>query len=161
MVRRTSCLAAALTASNNLRKRTASVSWRAAWRRRRSRSGSAARPATRCPRGLERIKLDAISGDRSHRGEHRQHRARAISRNWRRFYFDRGKRLFDQGNDRDAMAELNRGLFLLLSEANALRSSRASTCGPVARAKALMPPRSRCGATKPTKRTRCWPRRTR
>jgi tetratricopeptide (TPR) repeat protein len=71
------------------------------------------------PHGLERIK-GGIELPHSHRidaalatGEQRD------QRNLAQFYLDRGRRLFQQENDREAMIELNRALYLSPYEAEA------------------------------------------
>jgi tetratricopeptide (TPR) repeat protein len=71
------------------------------------------------PKGLERIKGD-IELPHAQRvdvtlvaGEQRDQRELA------QFYLDRGRRLFQQENDRDAVAELNRALYLSPYEAEA------------------------------------------
>lgn len=78
------------------------------------------RPATeQVPRGLERVKLDAdlrridrIEASMMTTGLRDQQELA-------RFYLDRGRRLYEQGSDRDATAELNRTLFLSPYEAEA------------------------------------------
>ncbi len=71
------------------------------------------------PRGLERLKLDAdlpridrIEASLANTGLRDQQELA-------RFYLDRGRRLFDQERDREAVAELNRTLFLAPYEADA------------------------------------------
>jgi len=71
------------------------------------------------PRGLERIKRDvALPGEErievviANAGQRDQQELA-------RFYLDRGRRLFQQEDDREALAELNRTLFLLPYQAEA------------------------------------------
>ncbi len=71
------------------------------------------------PRGLERLKLDAdlpridrIEASMANTGLRDQQELA-------RFYLERGRRLFDQERDREAVAELNRTLFLAPYEAEA------------------------------------------
>ena len=105
-------LGAALAAGGNAdRSRRASTSWPGVCRR-PTRLGEA--PGRR--RGAE----GARAGQERRRAAARQpHRhapdddaGSAIRRSWRTFYLDRGRRLFQQENDREALAELNRALFL-------------------------------------------------
>jgi tetratricopeptide (TPR) repeat protein len=71
------------------------------------------RPATEAvPKGLERVKSDVEL-------PHSQRVDQAVTsteqrdqQELARFYLDRGKRLFDHENDREALVELNRALFL-------------------------------------------------
>ena len=67
-----------------------------------------------------------------------------------RFYLDRGRRLFQQENDRDAMVELNHAIYLspYLADAHLLLG-RIHCCGPDACAKRSTRSRSRCGAQRP------------
>jgi tetratricopeptide (TPR) repeat protein len=74
------------------------------------------------PKGLERVKSE-IEVPRAHRIETRL--AASEQRNQEeqaRFYLDRGRRLFEQEHDRDAVAELDRALYLspYLAEAHLL-----------------------------------------
>ena len=71
------------------------------------------------PKGLERVKSD-VELPRSRRIEatlatNEQRDQRELTR----FYLDRGRRLFQQENDRDAIDELNRALYLSPYEAEA------------------------------------------
>lgn len=78
------------------------------------------RPVTEAvPKGLERVKSD-IELPHARRieaslsaGEQRDQQELA------RFYLERGRRLFEQENDRDALAELNRALYLSPYDAEA------------------------------------------
>lgn len=77
------------------------------------------RPGNTVPQGLERLKRESTlaGGERieatiANAGQRDQ-------RELARFYLDRGRRLFQQEQDRDALAELNRALFLAPYEAEA------------------------------------------
>jgi tetratricopeptide (TPR) repeat protein len=68
------------------------------------------RPAAEAvPKGLERIK-DGI--ELPHARQVEAALATSDQRELAQFYLDRGRRLFEQENDREAIAELNRALFL-------------------------------------------------
>src|SRR5205807_1536650 len=76
-------------------------------------------PAEAVPRGLERLKSDI---ELPHGRRVAATLATAEKRDQRelaRFYLDRGRRLFEQENDRDAVLELNRALYLSPYEADA------------------------------------------
>ena len=79
-------------------------------------NGTSVRPATACPKGLERIKDDIglphAPVEESLTGQRDQD-------NLARFYVDRGRRMFEQENDRGALAELSRALFLSPYQAEA------------------------------------------
>jgi tetratricopeptide (TPR) repeat protein len=71
------------------------------------------------PRGLERVRDDV---ELPHAGSIAEALAASGQRDQQelaRFYLDRGRRLFDQETDRDALQELNRTLFLSPYEAQA------------------------------------------
>jgi tetratricopeptide (TPR) repeat protein len=71
------------------------------------------------PRGLERVKSDV---ELPHARRMTTTLATAEQRDQRelaRFYLDRGRRLFEQENDRDAVIELNRALYLSPYDAEA------------------------------------------
>ena len=76
-------------------------------------------PAETVPRGLERVKSDV---ELPHARQMATTLATAGQRDQRelaRFYLDRGRRLFDQEDDREAVLELNRALYLSPYEAEA------------------------------------------
>ena len=69
--------------------------------------------ATRCPKGLERVKNDVeLPHARRIETTTRRRREQRDQQELAPFYLDRGRRLFQQENDRDAVAELNRALYL-------------------------------------------------
>jgi tetratricopeptide (TPR) repeat protein len=73
-------------------------------------------PADAVPRGLERVK-DGV--DLPHARQVEAALATSDQRELAQFHLDRGRRLFQQENDREAIAELNRALFLSPYEAEA------------------------------------------
>jgi tetratricopeptide (TPR) repeat protein len=71
------------------------------------------RPANEVvPRGLERLKTDVELPRASRVEEMLATTGQRDQRELAQFYLDRGRRLHDQESDRDAIAELNRALFL-------------------------------------------------
>ena len=79
----------------------------------------AASGGDQCPQGLERVKSDV---ELPHATDIERTLASSGQRDQRelaRFYLDRGRRLYQQENDREALAELNRALFLSPYEAEA------------------------------------------
>ena len=77
------------------------------------------RPATDpIPRGLERLKTD-VELPHARQIEQTLANANADQRELARFYLDRARRLVEQESDREAMAELNRVLFLSPYDAEA------------------------------------------
>lgn len=64
------------------------------------------------PRGLERLKADIEVPDRTRLEQTMVGAGQRDQRELAQFYLDRGRRLFEQDNDRDAIVELNRVLFL-------------------------------------------------
>jgi tetratricopeptide (TPR) repeat protein len=71
------------------------------------------RPASEVvPRGLERLKTDVELPRASRVEEMLTTSGQRDQRELAQFYLDRGRRLYDQESDRDAIAELNRALFL-------------------------------------------------
>ena len=75
------------------------------------------RPAAEAvPKGLERVK-DGV--ELPHARQVEAALATSDQRELARFYLDRGRRLFQQENDREAIVELNRALFLAPYEADA------------------------------------------
>jgi tetratricopeptide (TPR) repeat protein len=75
------------------------------------------RPASDAvPRGLERVK-DGV--ELPHARQVEASLATSDQRDLARFHLDRGRRLFEQENDREAIAELNRALYLAPYEAEA------------------------------------------
>jgi len=75
-------------------------------------------PADAVPRGLERLKSD-IELPRARRMPSLATAEKRDQRELARFYLDRGRRLFEQENDREAVLELNRALYLSPYEAEA------------------------------------------
>ena len=119
---RTSC-SAPRSAAGGRRRRSAraSASWRAGCRR-RYETGQASRRRCRAEgtrARQERGRAAARAADRDARWRPANS---AISDELARFYLDRGRRLFEQENDRDAVVELNRALYLspYLAEAHLL-----------------------------------------
>jgi tetratricopeptide (TPR) repeat protein len=76
-------------------------------------------PADIVPRGLARIKEDVQLPHAVRIEETLTGPGQRDQRELARFYFDRGRRLFEQERDRDALAELSRTLFLSPYEAEA------------------------------------------
>ncbi len=74
------------------------------------------------PKGLERIKSDVELPRVNRVEETLATSGQRDQQELARFYLDRGRRLYEQENDRDAMTELNRALFLspYLAEAHLL-----------------------------------------
>jgi len=71
------------------------------------------RPATEAvPKGLERIKHDVELPHARRVEETLARNGQRDQRELAQFYLDRGRRLFERENDRDALAELNRAIFL-------------------------------------------------
>jgi tetratricopeptide (TPR) repeat protein len=71
------------------------------------------RPATDAvPKGLERIKSDVELPRVNRVEETLATSGQRDQQELARFYLDRGRRLYEQENDRDALTELNRSLFL-------------------------------------------------
>ena len=68
------------------------------------------------PKGLERVK-DGV--ELPHARQVEAALATSDQRELAQFYLDRGRRLFQQENDRDAIAELNRAIYLSPYEADA------------------------------------------
>jgi tetratricopeptide (TPR) repeat protein len=78
------------------------------------------RPAgEQVPRGLERIKNDVELPSQKSAADVLNASGQRDQQELTRFYLDRGRRLFQQENDREAMADLNRTLFLSPYEAEA------------------------------------------
>jgi tetratricopeptide (TPR) repeat protein/TolB-like protein len=71
------------------------------------------------PRGLERIKNDVELPHASRVEETLSSAGQRDQKELARFYLDRGRRLFEQERDREALEELNRALFLSPYEAEA------------------------------------------
>jgi tetratricopeptide (TPR) repeat protein len=80
------------------------------------RLSSAYEPATRTgdaiPKGLERIKNQVELPHASRIGSRLKTTEQREQAELATFYLDRGRRLFEQENDRDAMSELNHALYL-------------------------------------------------
>ena len=105
-------LGAALAPAATPPKRRASASWRAGSRRVYERRASA-RAATRCRRGSSGSSSEVeLPHARQHRHAPRDAASSASSAELARFYLDRGRRLFQQENDRDAIVELNHAIYL-------------------------------------------------
>lgn len=64
------------------------------------------------PKGLERVKHDVELPHARRVEETLARNGQRDQRELAQFYLDRGRRLFDRENDRDALAELNRAIFL-------------------------------------------------
>lgn len=78
------------------------------------------RPAAdQVPRGLERVKGDVELPHNRRLEETLANSGQRDQQELARFYLDRARRLFEQENDRDAFAELNRVLFLSPYDADA------------------------------------------
>jgi tetratricopeptide (TPR) repeat protein len=78
------------------------------------------RPAAeQVPKGLERVKKDVELPHSRRVEETLANSGQRDQRELARFYLDRGRRLFEQENDREAMLEFNRALFLSPYEADA------------------------------------------
>ena len=73
-------------------------------------------PSDAVPRGLERVK-DGV--ELPHARQVEASLATSDQRDLARFHLDRGRRLFEQESDREAIAELNRALYLAPYEAEA------------------------------------------
>jgi tetratricopeptide (TPR) repeat protein/TolB-like protein len=71
------------------------------------------------PRGLERVRRDLESPRGVDVGQAIEHTAQQDQRELAKFHLDRGRRLFEKEQDREAMAELRRAVYLSPYEAEA------------------------------------------
>lgn len=69
-------------------------------------------PTDPVPKGLERLKADTEVPDRIRIDQAMVATGQRDHQELAQFYLDRGRRLFEEENDRDAIVELNRALFL-------------------------------------------------
>ena len=153
-------LGAALAAGGQRRpKPRANGSWRAGCRPPTS-SGTSGPAPMPVPKGLERVKND-VELPHARRIETRLTTTEQRDQEeLAQFYLDRGRRLFQQENDRDAVVELNHALYLspYLAEAHLLLGRIHLRNGRVTRRSTRS--RFRCGAPRPPRRTRRSARRT-